>query len=52
MIDQALLGSAEARKLDEYAVSLQEVYAAARRRCAARTTRPGRSTARSACSRR
>jgi DNA gyrase subunit B len=26
-IDQALLGSADARKLDEYAVSLQEVYA-------------------------
>ena len=27
IIDQALLGSADARKLDEYAVSLQEVYA-------------------------
>ena len=26
IIDQALLGSAEARKLDEYAASLQEVY--------------------------
>jgi DNA gyrase subunit B len=26
MIDQALLGSAEARKLDEHAVSLQQVY--------------------------
>jgi DNA gyrase subunit B len=26
MIDQALLGSADARKLDEYAVSLQQVY--------------------------
>ncbi len=27
IIDQALLGSADARKLDEYAASLQEVYA-------------------------
>jgi DNA gyrase subunit B len=27
VIDQALLGSADARKLDEYAASLQEVYA-------------------------
>jgi DNA gyrase subunit B len=27
IIDQALLGSADARKLDEYAVTLQEVYA-------------------------
>jgi DNA gyrase subunit B len=27
MIDQALLGSADARKLDEYALSLQEAYA-------------------------
>ena len=26
IIDQALLGSADARKLDEYAVSLQQVY--------------------------
>ena len=26
IIDQALLGSADARKLDEYALSLQEVY--------------------------
>jgi DNA gyrase subunit B len=27
MIDQALLGSADARKLDEYAATLQEIYA-------------------------
>jgi DNA gyrase subunit B len=27
MIDQALLGSADARKLDDFAASLQEVYA-------------------------
>ena len=53
MIDQALLGSADARKLDE----LRAVAAGAstrrrrRPRCGART-RPGRSTGRSACSRR
>ena len=50
MIDDALLGSADARKLDEYAARLQEAY-----------PRPGilrrkdtrrRSTGRSACSRR
>ena len=52
IIDQALLGSADARKLDEYAASLQEIYprptppAMLRRRA---ETSP--STARSACSR-
>ena len=53
VIDQALLGSADARKLDEYAPSLQQVYPrqAAGDACAARTKTP-RSTARSACSRR
>ena len=40
IIDQALLGSADARKLDEYAASLQEVYRAAGHACAARTRRP------------
>ena len=53
VIDQALLGSADARKLDEFAASLQEVYprptppAMLRRKDETR-----RSTARSACSRR
>ena len=37
IIDQALLGSADARKLDEYAASLQKVYEQAAARCAART---------------
>ena len=31
IIDQALLGSADARKLDEYAASLQKIYREARR---------------------
>ena len=40
MIDDALLGSADARKLDEYAAKLQEAYPRARRCCAARMPRP------------
>ena len=40
IIDQALLGSAEARKLDEFAVSLQAGLSAAGQRSAARTRRP------------
>ena len=51
IIDDALLGSADARKLDDYAAKLQEVYARAGQARAARTPRP-RSTVPSACSRR
>ncbi len=51
MIDQALLGSADARKLDELrGDAAGELYAQRRHAAAARTTRR-RSTARSACSR-
>ena len=51
IIDDALLGSADARKLDDYALRLQEAYPKPGRCCAARMRRP-RSTGRSACSRR
>ena len=51
IIDQALLGSADARKLDEYAASLQEVYPQPGH-AAPQGRRNRRSTARSACSRR
>ena len=52
IIDQALLGSADARKLDEYRRRLCRTSTREPRQCcAARTTRC-RSTARSACSRR
>ena len=51
IIDQALLGSADARKLDEYARVAAGDLSASPACCAARTRRP-RSTARSACSRR
>jgi DNA gyrase subunit B len=47
IIDPALLGSADARKLDEYAVSLQKIYEKPGAR-----TKLGRSTVRSAYSRR
>ncbi len=48
MLDQALLGSADARKLDEHAASLQAAYAD-RECCGARTSRQ-LSRARSVCS--
>ena len=51
IIDDALLGSADARKLDDYAAKLQEAYPTPGHACAARIPKP-RSTARSACSRR
>ena len=50
IIDAALLGSADARKLDEHAAALQDALHEARACCAARA-RTSRSTARSACSR-
>ncbi len=51
VIDQALLGSADARKLDEFAASLQLVYPRPTRRpCCAARTRRWRSTALWACS--
>ena len=50
IIDSALLGSADARKLDEHAASLQQVYA--RQGCCAARARTPRSTGRSGCSRR
>ena len=49
ILDAALLASQEARKLDERAGSLQEVYGRGRDPRRARATRP-RSTARSRCS--
>ena len=48
IIDHALLGSADARRLDEYAAALQRRLRQARHRCAARArTSRSRSTARS-----
>ena len=53
VIDQALLGSADARKLDEFAASLQQIYPGRRRRrCCEGRTRTRRSMDRSACSKR
>ena len=51
IIDDALLGSADARKLDDYAAQAAGGLSAARHCCAGRIPKP-RSTARSACSRR
>ena len=51
IIDDALLGSADARKLDEYAAKLQEAYPTPGM-LAPQGHRNRRSTARSACSKR
>ena len=48
MIDDALLGSVDARKLDDYALRLQESYPRTGACCAERMRRP-RFTGRSAC---